>query len=65
MSGPIQKVETPMNDDFWGEPIYEYSRKQAIADGVLVDVSIMAQEAGITLPDDDLDDDGEIGDDIS
>ena len=39
-----------MNDDFWGEPIYEYSRQQAIADGVLVDVSIMAQEAGITYP---------------
>ncbi len=40
----------PMNDDFWGEPIYSYSRKQAIADGVLVDVSIMAQEAGIKYP---------------
>jgi hypothetical protein len=39
-----------MSDDFWGEPIYSYSRKQAIADGVLVDVSIMAREAGIKYP---------------
>ena len=36
-----------MSDDFWGEPIYSYSREQAIADGVLVDVTIMAREAGI------------------
>ena len=39
-----------MSDDLWGEPIYSYSRQQAIADGVLVDVSIMAREAGITHP---------------
>ncbi|NLS90776.1 MAG: hypothetical protein GXX96_01145 [Planctomycetaceae bacterium] len=39
-----------MNDDFWGEPIYEYSRRQAIADGVLEDVSIFAREAGIIFP---------------
>lgn len=39
-----------MNDDFWGEPIYEYSRRQAIADGVLEDVSIFAREAGIIYP---------------
>ena len=39
-----------MSNDFWGEPIYSYSRKQAIADGVLVDVSIMAAEAGIKYP---------------
>ena len=39
-----------MSDDFWGEPIYSYSRKQAIADGVLIDVSIMAREAGIKYP---------------
>jgi type I site-specific restriction endonuclease len=39
-----------MSNDFWGEPIYSYSREQAIADGVLVDVSIMAREAGITYP---------------
>ena len=40
----------PVNDDFWGEPIYEYSRRQAIIDGVLVDVTIMAREAGIKYP---------------
>ena len=39
-----------MNDAFWGDPIYSYSRKQAISDGVLVDVSIMAREAGIKYP---------------
>ena len=39
-----------MNDDFWGAPIYEYSRRQAIADGVLEDVTIFASEAGITYP---------------
>jgi hypothetical protein len=30
--------------------IYSYSRKQAIADGVLVDVTKVAQEAGIKYP---------------
>lgn len=37
-------------DDFWGAPISVYTRAQAIADGVLVDVSKMAQEAGIKHP---------------
>jgi hypothetical protein len=39
-----------MADDLWGEPIYSYSRRQAIADGVLVDVTIMAREAGMRYP---------------
>ncbi len=30
--------------------IYAYTRKQAIADGVLVDVSELAKEAGVTIP---------------
>jgi len=30
--------------------IYSYSRKQAIADGVLIDVSDQAREAGFKLP---------------
>jgi hypothetical protein len=30
--------------------IYQYSRKQAIEDGVLVDISEMAREAGIKFP---------------
>ena len=36
--------------EFFGEPIYSYSRAQAIEDGELVDVSETAREAGITFP---------------
>ena len=36
--------------ELFGEVIYAYTRKQAIADGVLVDVSKMAKEAGIKFP---------------
>ena len=36
--------------DIFGEVIYAYTRKQAIADGVLFDVSEMAREAGIRFP---------------
>jgi hypothetical protein len=34
----------------FGPIIYSYSRAQAIGDGVLVDVSTMAREAGFTVP---------------
>lgn len=34
----------------FGPVIYGYSRAQAISDGVLVDVSTMAKEAGFTIP---------------
>ena len=34
----------------FGEIIYSYTRKQAIADGVQVDVSSTAKEAGIRFP---------------
>jgi len=34
----------------FGEIIYGYSREQAIADGVLVDASEMAREAGFVFP---------------
>jgi hypothetical protein len=34
----------------FGPIIYGYSRAQAIADGVLVDVSAMAREAGFSVP---------------
>lgn len=38
------------NDDFFGPVIFSYTREQAIDDGVLVDVSYMAREVGITFP---------------
>jgi len=34
----------------FGEVIYSYTRKQAIADGVQIDVSATAREAGIRFP---------------
>jgi hypothetical protein len=34
----------------FGELIFEYSRDQALADGVLVDVSEVAKEAGFRIP---------------
>lgn len=37
-------------DDLFGELIYGYSREQAIADGVLVDVTETAREAGWRWP---------------
>jgi hypothetical protein len=37
-------------DNFFGEPIYSYSRAQAIADGALVDVSETAQQVGFRYP---------------
>lgn len=37
-------------EDFFGEVIFRYTRQQAIQDGVLVDVSDMAKEAGIKVP---------------
>ena len=42
--------EKPSSDSFWGTPIYSYSRTQAIEDGVLVDVSELAREAGFKWP---------------
>jgi len=36
--------------DLFGPVIYSYTRAQAIADGVLVDVSTVAKEAGIRYP---------------
>lgn len=37
-------------EDFFGGPIFSYSRQQALDDGVLVDVSKMAKEAGFKYP---------------
>ena len=39
-----------MAHEIFGEPICCYSRAQALADGVLVDVSERAQRAGIKYP---------------
>ena len=39
-----------MNDNPFGKIIYAYTRAQAIADGVQVDISTTAQEAGIRFP---------------
>ena len=38
------------NESPFGEVIYAYTRKQAIADGVQIDVTKTAQEAGIRFP---------------
>jgi hypothetical protein len=38
------------NENSWGEVIYAYTRKQAIADGMQVEVTKVAQEAGIRFP---------------
>ena len=38
------------NEPPFGEVIYAYTRKQAIADGVQIDVTKTAQEAGIKFP---------------
>jgi hypothetical protein len=37
------------NDDFWGKPIFKYSRAQAIADGLLVDLTTATDENGQRL----------------
>jgi hypothetical protein len=36
--------------DFWGELIHAYTRADALADGVLVDATETAQEAGFRVP---------------
>lgn len=36
--------------EIFGEPIHTYTRAQAIDDGILVDVSELAREAGFRLP---------------
>lgn len=36
--------------EVFGDPIHQYTRSQAIEDGVLIDVSATAREAGIRYP---------------
>ena len=43
-------MNTNRNESPFGEVIYAYTRKQALADGVQVDVSSTAKEAGIRFP---------------
>src|SRR5208282_761704 len=43
-------MKTNQNESPFGEVIYSYTRKQAIADGVQVEVTKTAQEAGIKFP---------------
>jgi hypothetical protein len=50
---PFLKGLANMLDDienFFGSPIHTYSQAQALADGFLVDVTLMAQEAGFSIP---------------
>ncbi len=37
-------------DEFFGSTVYSYTRAMALADGVLVDISETAKEAGIKYP---------------
>jgi hypothetical protein len=46
MKATVEKT----TEDIFGPVIFSYTRKQAIEDGVLVDVSQVAEEAGIKLP---------------
>jgi len=39
-----------INESYFGELIYSYTREQALNDGVLVDVSNTAREAGFKIP---------------
>ena len=48
-----QNMNTPQNkntDSPFGPVIYAYTRKQAVADGVQVEVTKTAKEAGISFP---------------
>lgn len=39
-----------MQDDIFGNVIFTYTREQALADGVIVDVSDFAKDFGFTIP---------------
>src|ERR1039458_804750 len=43
-------MNTNQNQSPFGEVIYSYTRSQAVADGLQVDVSKVAAEAGIKFP---------------
>ena len=43
-------MNTAQNDSPFGDVIYSYTRSQAVADGLQVEVSKVAEEAGIRFP---------------
>jgi hypothetical protein len=45
----MSQQQPPSHADF-GNVIFRYTRQQALEDGVLIDASAMAREAGFTLP---------------
>ena len=45
-----QAITTDTMHEIFGEPIHTYTRAQAIEDGMLIDVSSTAREAGIVWP---------------
>lgn len=51
-SNPHHKDQSALNDEDspFGPVIFGYTRAQAISDGVLIDVSAMAKQAGFTVP---------------
>ncbi len=46
----MQTIQHTTAREFFGEPISSYTRAQAIEDGVLIDVSTTAREAGLVWP---------------
>ncbi|HZW61351.1 MAG TPA: DUF6573 family protein [Candidatus Babeliales bacterium] len=46
----INNNQNPNYDESWGKPIHVYTRTQALEDGVLVDVTETAKEAGFKIP---------------
>lgn len=44
-----EKSNIPSLTEIFGEPIHTYTRAQALEDGILVDVSELAREAGFRL----------------
>ncbi len=51
MSQPTDKTSTSLDcGNLFGDVIYRYTRAQAIDDGVLIDATAMAKEAGFKWP---------------
>lgn len=48
--GATMHTDTKEKDPIFGEVIFSYTREQAISDGVLVNVTPTAKEAGILFP---------------